>query len=188
MILTLIELIISGVLLIPIFLIFWKIEFHNPKRTIAYFIFAIYLASVYHFVGLPTIQFIRFDIHLNLIPLIGMVYDLRSTLLNILLFVPLGFFLPMLWVQYREQKQTILFGLGITTAIELMQLFTYRVTDINDIITNVFGTFLGFCLFRFTKWTRVSKNSKDIFLILGVVFLTMFFIQPKVMNFIYKII
>ena len=136
----LIEVFSALVFLLPLFLFLRKGFLHT--------LFALYLAAVYSLVGLPTIQFLTLDVTLVLIPLLPMVEDLRNSILNIALFVPLGFFLPLLWKKYRTMSETLLLGFCTTLAIELTQLLTYRVTNINDIITNFLGCWLGYISFR----------------------------------------
>lgn len=188
MVYVLIELAVSAILLLIVFFVLWKVRFRHAKLSAIYYIFAVYLAAVYHVVGLPTVQFIRWEINLNCLPFVGMLRDLRGTILNVLLFVPLGFFLPLLWNKFRRTKHTLLFGLRMTIAIELLQLFTYRVTDINDIMTNTLGTFLGFCLFRFLKQSKPCKCDEDIAWIFSAVLFVMFFVQPVLMRWIYLLI
>lgn len=193
MIYMLIELVVSTVLLIPVFLILQKIRLHTFRLTIIHFLFAAYLAAVYLLVGLPTSQFIRFDINFSLIPFVGMIDDLRNTILNVLLFIPLGFFLPLLWRKYQAFHNIILFGLSMTLSIECLQLFNYRATDINDIITNVFGTVIGFFLFGFfkkpiSKFYTASNRTNDMSVLFFSVIAVMFFIQPWVMTGVYYII
>ena len=73
----------------------------------------------------------------SLIPFIYMLSDLVNACLNVLLFVPFGFFLPMLWKEFRSIKSVALAGIVATSFIEISQLFTGRATDIDDIITNL---------------------------------------------------
>ena len=58
----LIEILISVLLLIPVFALLNSRHFHSTKRTVLYFIFAAYLSAVYLFVGMPTLQFVRFEL------------------------------------------------------------------------------------------------------------------------------
>ncbi|MBP2243060.1 glycopeptide antibiotics resistance protein [Cytobacillus eiseniae] len=74
---------------------------------------------------------------------------------NILMFMPLGFLLPLLWGKFKRLKNTIIIGLIISLSIESLQfvqclfgvVFT-RTIDIDDVICNVLGTFLGFCIYK----------------------------------------
>ena len=79
---TFVEILISFVVLIPIFLLMNKVRFQNAKVTILYFIFAVYLSAVYLLVGMPTLQFMRFELSLTLMPFIPMVTDNKNTILG----------------------------------------------------------------------------------------------------------
>jgi len=49
-----IEILISAIVLIPVFVLLNRTMFHNIRKTVLYFVFAVYLAAVYLFVGMPT--------------------------------------------------------------------------------------------------------------------------------------
>lgn len=68
--------------------------------------------------------------------------------LNILMCIPLGFLLPLIWTSYRKWYRTVLFGACFSLMIELSQLITTRVTDIDDFIANTFGAFLGYLIWK----------------------------------------
>ena len=188
----LIEILISMLLLIPVFAVLNKTRFHSIKKTILYFVFATYLAAVYLFVGMPTLQFMRFDLSLTLTPFLPMIADFKNTILNIVLFVPLGIMLPFLWKKYSTLRATLVFGFSMSLAIELLQILTYRATDINDLIANTIGVVLGYFVFRLTscilpsvKKFATSKN--EIAVIMLSVFAVMFFVQPYLATLYYRI-
>ena len=163
------------------------------RRNWVYTIFSFYLATVYSLVGLPTVLFLRFDITINLVPLLPMIEDLKNSFLNILLFIPLGFFLPLLYTKFRKCSVTLMFGLAMTIAIELLQMLTYRVTDINDVLTNFLGCWLGYGIFRiantfFSNRIPSFGNCRDIRKTLVAVMFIMFFLQPLLAEFLYRIL
>ena len=92
-----------------------------------------------------------FDPNISLIPFVNGI--LHSDYLNVVMFIPLGFFLPLMWRKYHNGFETIKFGFYLSLFIELSQLFTrFRATDINDLITNTIGAALGwFIYFVFSK-------------------------------------
>lgn len=173
---------VAAVILVPLFLVANRIYFHDLGRTVGYLIFAIYLAGVDAVVGLPCITYIRLDFNYNFVPFLHMFSDYRSSLLNVLLFVPLGFFLPLFWKKFSAFGYTLLFGFCTSLLIELLQIFTFRATDINDLMTNTVGTVLGYLLGRVVlklfPGTEPSARTKDVFLICGMTFGVMFFVQP----------
>lgn len=69
----------------------------------------------------------------------------REATLNILIFLPLGVFLPMLGV---SGVKSVVYGLLTSAAFEAVQYaFAIGVTDITDVITNTVGVILGACLY-----------------------------------------
>ena len=104
----------AAVLLLPVFLVLNRRLFRDGKKTTAYFLFACYLAAVYALVGLPNVTYVRLELKLNWIPFMGMIGDLKNSILTVALFLPLGMFLPVLWKKYRVMKRTVLFGFGLS--------------------------------------------------------------------------
>ena len=183
---------IASVILIPLFWLLNRCCFRNPRRAFCYLIMSLYLAAVDAVVGLPSLLYIRFDRNINLMPFAYMFSDYRNSLLNILLFVPLGFFLPVLWKRFRSFLWTALFGLGFSLSIELLQLFTFRATDINDLMTNTAGTILGWCLGRLVlklfPSIRPSWKTKELAVVFGATFGVMFLAQPFLAEIIWKLV
>ena len=75
-----------------------------------------------------------------------MINDFINACLNVLLFVLFGFFLPVLWKEFRNAKKLFTAGFAMTSFIEIAQIFTGRTTDIDDIITNIAGTLIDILL------------------------------------------
>ena len=183
----LLEVFAAAIILLPVFIVLNIVLFRNLKKSIVCFLFSLYLSAVYYFVGLPNITYIRFELTLYLLPFVGILDDLKNSLLNILLFVPLGMILPLVWEKHRNKKRTLLFGFGTSLFIELLQILTFRATDINDLITNTLGTFVGFILAdvlirkvpvvkKLSHGTRVS----ELYLICILTFAVMFLVQPVI--------
>ena len=116
-------------------------------------ILALYLAAVYNVAGAPELPYIYPNFNVNLIPFIDIRSDVPAYLinsgLNIILFMPLGFILPLLWRRFRSRKRIILTGFLFSLAIELSQLLNYRITDVDDLIMNSLGAWLGYELLMF---------------------------------------
>ena len=71
---------------------------------------------------------------------------------NIMMFVPLGFFLPCITVRFRAFAKHLLVCIVIILIIEITQLFTLLGSyDIDDLILNLIGTSMGFALFKSIK-------------------------------------
>lgn len=70
---------------------------------------------------------------------------------NVVMFIPLGFFLPRVFPKLRRLWKTLLAtGLSISL-IEIVQLFTLLGScDIDDLILNLIGAALGFWIWKLT--------------------------------------
>lgn len=62
---------------------------------------------------------------------------------NIVLFMPWGFGLTLLWKKTQKLWKVVLYSIGLTALIETVQLFIGRCVDIDDLILNFFGSCLG---------------------------------------------
>lgn len=68
---------------------------------------------------------------------------------NVVMFVPLGFFLPLNWARFRRVRRLILWGILIIVAVESLQLVTLLGSlDVDDLILNVAGVLIGYSLWR----------------------------------------
>jgi len=88
---------------------------------------------------------------------------------NILLFIPLGLFLPIVFEKLRKLHQTGIVVFLITFSIEMLQFFIGRLSDIDDLTTNLLGGLLGYGIFKvsnhfFSKkrwWKRSIGNELE---------------------------
>ncbi len=79
---------------------------------------------------------------------------LADILLNVLVFIPLGVYLPMRRVRWW---QAVPAGLGLSLLFELTQLaFAIGVTDVTDLITNTAGCALGVGVYALL--CRISRD------------------------------
>lgn len=136
---------------------------------------AISLIALYYYlyviltniVGVPNLsEFMRlerlgepfFNPNLNLIPLHGGIR--LDFILNIFLFIPLGFLCPLISKWYQCAKNILLLGGGLSFAIEIAQLFTlYRATDIDDFLTNIAGALIGYGCFKVLH--KMARRPRD---------------------------
>lgn len=81
---------------------------------------------------------------------------------NIIIFIPWGFGLPLLWK--KAQKITLLLPLclALTVFIEFFQIFIGRSTDIDDVILNFTGGCIGAVIYFITAKIipKIKKLSK----------------------------
>jgi len=78
---------------------------------------------------------------------------------NIIMFVPWGAGIVLLWKKNRNWLRIILWSAGLPVFIEGMQLFVGRSVDVDDWILNFMGSLLGgfFCLTKTFPY-RYNKN------------------------------
>lgn len=74
-------------------------------------------------------------------------YLIINFLGNIIMFMPIGFFIPLLWE--IPDKKIIIVGFLFSLFIEVCQLFLNRGTDVDDLILNTLGTILGLLVYKF---------------------------------------
>lgn len=182
---------VAAVFLVPLCLYLNKQYFHDSRRMAGYILFAVYLSGVFAVAGLPDIRYIRFAPNYNIIPFAYMFSDLTNTVLNVLLFLPLGFFLPVFWERFLPFPRAVLFGFFTSLLIESLQIFTYRATDINDLMTNTVGTFLGWILARIALklipgWVP-GHRIREVYVICAMAFAVMFFLQPFLADFLFRL-
>ena len=177
----------ASAILIPILFLYQIFIFHNIKKTAAYILFSLYLAAICFSVGFPNIAGMRIVLSHNFIPLRGMLTDITNSYLNVLLFIPLGIFVPCLWPEYRSMMKTVGLGLMTSLGIEILQIFTFRATDINDVITNVAGTMIGYLIGkliinRFPQLNWLGCKERELYLLYVTVGVVMFFSQPFIQS------
>lgn len=188
----------AAIILLPV-LIVWQNRRQQEvsiKRKCVIILLALYIAAVFSVVGIPSVCYVMVDLSVNLIPIVTMPGDLKEPLLNVILFMPLGFILPILWKRFQSVKNIIIAGLSLSLFIEILQIFTYRATDINDLITNTIGTLVGYliaaCLNRkmsgMLYMEETGQCKWEFECICGIVFLVMFFISYFISNVIWNIL
>lgn len=177
----------ASAILIPILFLYQIFIFHNIKKTAAYIIFILYLTAMCFLVGFPSVTGIKIGWSYNFIPFYGMLNDITNSYLNVLLFIPLGIFVPCLWPEYRSMMKTVGLGLMTSLGIEILQIFTFRATDINDVITNVAGTMIGYLIGRliikrFPQLNWLGCKERELYLLYATVVVVMFFSQPFIQS------
>jgi glycopeptide antibiotics resistance protein len=149
------------------------------KAELILFLFYIYTISVMTLTIIPMpfnrLEFSKGDI--NILPLVNTVSNLKMALAfpkftfakhtfqnffgNIILFMPLGIFLPFFSYKYRSLVHVAIFALICSASIETVQFIEglfeiYRYVDIDDVILNTTGAILGFIIIN----NLVLKNDK----------------------------
>lgn len=138
-----------------------SISFRNPINSYAYKEYGI--SGIINFI--PLVETIKTIIDGHT-PIMN---PLRNIFGNILVFMPLGFFIPLLFSKYNNIKRIFLLGSTSSLAIEIAQLFVgYNVTDIDDVIYNTIGAIIGLLCFKVFKYLvdiiykAIEKDNHDI--------------------------
>ena len=86
----------------------------------------------------------------NLIPFVNLLkFDSKRDLLlnligNVTMFIPTGIMTPLIYRKLDSFKKTMLTGICLSLAIEIIQLpFAVRASDIDDLILNTVGCLIG---------------------------------------------
>ena len=67
-------------------------------------------------------------------------------LLNVVMFVPLGILFPLVFSKFRCWRKMTSVSFFLSLATELLQLISYRGTDIDDVLANTVGGMCGFAI------------------------------------------
>jgi len=88
---------------------------------------------------------------------------------NIMMFVPLGFFVPIVFAKMRKLYRTAIVAFAVTFSVEFFQYFIGRSCDIDDILANFFGGVLGYLIFsvfhsllKRRKWWKKFIGNKSV--------------------------
>lgn len=96
---------------------------------------------------------------INLIPFAG--FHLRNYILNVIMFMPLGFILPLLWKRYRKFGNVLKTAFLYSFTIELSQIFSRRMTDVDDLMMNVIGAAAGYGIYQLWIFVVKEKETKE---------------------------
>ena len=148
-----------------LYFVFWIFTKNKLKASLSThilrYIFITYLICVLLLTW--TSENARPNLGANFAPLSSIFYALRSgfetaqilILLNVLMFVPMGLFLPLVFTKIDTLWKAILVCFGATLLIETVQsLLPGRAFDIDDILMNTLGGAIGFSLYTIAFWIR----------------------------------
>lgn len=147
----------AGLLSISPFLILLEIIVRKQipllplRHTIGSGVFCLTLSAILSVTGIPAVYSMRFNANINLTPLTCFPSNASQYVENALLFIPIGVLLPLLYQRFQKLLPCALYGFFLSLAIELMQLFCFRATDIDDLLMNTLGAVVGFGIFVLFK-------------------------------------
>ena len=158
------------------------------RKWIKVLLFAVYMNAMLIIVGIPNVAYIRWDPTINWIPF----HDFSSSnilgmVLNIIMLIPFGVFLPVYFAKFRKLLPTVLAGVIMSLTMEVLQLFTFRATDVDDLIMNTLGTLLGYFIGALIvrRADKKEKECRDIVKLAAMVtisIMVVFFINYPLMN------
>ena len=132
-------------------------------HIVAVYIFCLALTVIFSITDIPSVYVLELDAVMNFVPFAALSGNFHQYVLNILLFVPVGFLLPALWKKFGKWHLTFACGFLLSLSIEIIQLFNSRITDIDDLLMNTAGAIIGYCLFLLAKrmFPKIAKLSID---------------------------
>lgn len=72
---------------------------------------------------------------------------------NLLLFMPLGFLIPLIFKKINNYKKIFFIAFSISLLFEAIQLiFGIRTFDVDDLILNTLGAIIGLLIFKLIKY------------------------------------
>lgn len=106
-----------------------------------------------------TLNLVPFEVYLRMLGKHRYMYAIYQFGGNIAWFIPFGYLLPYLTGRPKKLKTMLLFGLLFSLFIEFSQFaFGTGESELDDLILNTFGAFIGFELFRLTGYIKLKKN------------------------------
>lgn len=81
---------------------------------------------------------------------------------NVLLFVPFGFLLPLLWLRLNRSWRVLALGAGTSLGIELAQIAMPGIhrADVDDVLLNTMGVGLGWLALRLTRRAAADRHAE----------------------------
>ena len=84
----------------------------------------------------------------------------RNILINIVLFVPFGFLIPLTFKKINSLLQTSIFTVIFSFCIELLQVLSNRgIFEIDDVINNLVGSVVGYTILKLICKCVVNKEN-----------------------------
>ena len=194
---------IASALVVPVLLVcflmkYWKVK--ETKKKVLLILLTMYLCEMFNIVGIPAVRYFVWNPSVNLIPFsdFGVAGFIFQVSMNAVMLIPMGFLLPMIWDTFKSAKVTVLTGFLTSLLIEVIQLFSFRATDIDDLIMNTLGCGIGYLLiwlFSHKKWNSPTEirekrgsDMKQFITVFAIPLLTIIFVRSLIFSFVYKIL
>ena len=119
---------------------------------LSYLLSVIYLTlfTFNHYVYGKSVNLIFFDSIKLMLASKDLLLIIKNILGNLILFFPLGFFLPILRKRFRKFWTILGIGFFSSLLIEACQYeFAQRIFDVDDILLNTIGAIVGWIFYKF---------------------------------------
>lgn len=140
-----------------------KVDKMRTKRLLTVSVFAAYLCIVIYLTLIDRFIMHNGNGETNLIPFIGLAesftstYGLYGIISNVVLFIPLGFFLPII-LPNNKKYIFLIIPVLLSLVIEIAQIPLGRTFDINELIMNYIGSLIGLAVILATKKIQSEKT------------------------------
>lgn len=137
---------------------------HMPGKVpgLAGYSFTVYILVIAQATGIGNIMAWHLTVSkaINWVPFVK--EEPGLILLNVLLFIPMGVFVPILFKANWNTMKILILGLSSSLVIEMIQLLLAgRTADVDDVLANTGGCIAGYLLFRIAeKWLRDAYRGK----------------------------
>lgn len=158
-----------SVIIFAVYLIIKKIikKKISIKRSLVEFAFIWYVFTLLEVTGIIGILSMTqykwewllesFDVIKIIIPQDG--GEVAMLICNCVLFIPFGYLLPIIFHRMKIIRVLII-SLIVILIIELLQAAGGRMLEVNDIVTNLLGTVIGYMLYKLCFDLQKRKNEK----------------------------
>ena len=144
---------------LPALIVFLLLRRYAHKNELVYplkklsmiLLFALYVFMVFDVTGAGTIyeigkypELIRWE-EISLVPFAS--GGALTHVLNIIMLMPLGILVPLIWPQARSLKAVLGCGFLFSVLIECSQLLNRRNSAVDDLLMNTLGAVMGYLLY-----------------------------------------
>ena len=132
----------------------------NKKYRIAWILFIAYIIVIFQIVFFSRESGSRKEISLVLFETWGHSFHMHAMFIeNIIMFIPFGVLLPIVFKQVRSGWKCVLIGFLCSCGIEITQHIAQRgYLQLDDVVTNTVGMFVGWLIWKI--YVSASKHGR----------------------------
>ena len=132
----------------------------NKKYRIAWILFIAYIIVIFQIVFFSREPGCRKEISLVLFETWGHSFHMHAMFIeNIIMFIPFGVLLPIVFKQVRRGWKCVLIGFLCSCGIEITQHIAQRgYLQLDDVVTNTVGMFVGWLIWKI--YVSASKHGR----------------------------